>query len=87
MAATYNERSQQQKSNDNSENFLVNCVFIFAHDNNCLYWIENKLFLFLLLFTYSAAYNRSLYLCVYVHVNNTTNSFSFDRVRFTKIHR
>ena len=41
----HNERSQQQKSNDNSENFLVNCVFIFAHDNNCLYWIENKLFL------------------------------------------
>ncbi len=39
------ERSQQQKSNGNSENFLVNCVFIFAHDNNCLYWIDNKLFL------------------------------------------
>jgi hypothetical protein len=28
----------------------VNCVFIFAYDNNCLYWIENKLFLLLLLF-------------------------------------
>jgi hypothetical protein len=26
------------------QNFLVNCVFIFAYDNNCLYWIENKLF-------------------------------------------
>ncbi len=26
----HNERSQQQKSNDNSENLLVNCVFIFA---------------------------------------------------------
>jgi hypothetical protein len=44
----HNERSQQQKSNDNSENLLVNCVFIFDNifDNNCLYWIENKLFLF-----------------------------------------
>ena len=31
------------------ENFLVNCVFIFAYDNNCLYWIEKKLFLFILL--------------------------------------
>jgi hypothetical protein len=45
----HNERSQQQKSNDNSKNFLVNCVFIFAYDNNCLYWIENKLFLFYLI--------------------------------------
>ncbi len=43
----HNERSQQQKSNDNSKNCLVNCVFIFAYDNNCLYWIENKLFLFI----------------------------------------
>jgi hypothetical protein len=43
----HNDRSQQQKSNDNSENFLVNCVFTFAYDNNCLYWIENKLFLFI----------------------------------------
>jgi hypothetical protein len=43
----HNERSQQQKSNDNRENLLVNCVFIFAYDNNCLYWIENKLFLFI----------------------------------------
>jgi hypothetical protein len=46
----HNERSQQLKSNDNSENLLVNCVFIFAYDNNCLYWIENKLFLFYYLF-------------------------------------
>jgi hypothetical protein len=37
---------RQQKSNDNSENLLVNCVFIYAYDNNCLYWMENKLFLF-----------------------------------------
>ncbi len=29
-----------------SDNKEVNCVFIFAYDNNCLYWIENKLFLF-----------------------------------------
>jgi hypothetical protein len=43
----HNERSQQQKSNDNSENLLVNCVFIFVYDNNCLYWIENKLYLFI----------------------------------------
>ena len=48
----HNERSQQQKSNDNRENLLVNCVFIFAYDNNCLYWIENKLFyLFFILFS------------------------------------
>ncbi len=33
----HNEKSQQQKSNDNSENLLVNCVFIFAYDNNCLF--------------------------------------------------
>ncbi len=44
----HNEISQQQKSNENSENFLVNCIFIFAYDNNCLYWIENKLFLFII---------------------------------------
>jgi hypothetical protein len=44
----HTERSQQQKSNDNSENLQVNCVFIFAYDNNCLYWIENKLFIFII---------------------------------------
>jgi hypothetical protein len=43
----HTERSQQQKSNNNRKNLLVNCVFIFAYDNNCLYWIENKLFLFI----------------------------------------
>jgi hypothetical protein len=48
----HNERSQQQKSNDNSENLLVNCVFIFAYDNNCLYWIENKLFLLFIIYFY-----------------------------------
>jgi hypothetical protein len=47
----HNERSQQQKSNDNSENFLVYCVFISAYDNNCLYWIENKI-IFIYLFIY-----------------------------------
>jgi hypothetical protein len=45
----HTKRSHQQKSNDNSENFLVKFVFlIYAYDNNCLYWIEKKLFLFYL---------------------------------------
>jgi hypothetical protein len=32
------------------------CVFIFAYDNNGLYWIEKKLFLFIIyLFTFCPA--------------------------------
>ncbi len=68
----HNERSQQQKSNDNSENPLVNCVFIFAYDNNCLYWIENKLFLLFLLFIYKVW----MHLKVFVKLKKTLKTLS-----------
>ncbi len=54
-------KGQQQKSNDNRENLLVNCVFIFAYDNNCLYWIENKLFLFYFIILFISYYRNKFF--------------------------
>jgi hypothetical protein len=41
-----------KKSIDSSQSYPIICNYNYAYDDNCLYWMESKLFLFIIYFIY-----------------------------------